>query len=321
MGLGPQLAFQGVKAQSSIGIALESPLGTTTDAAGNVYIADSGHARVEWISPAGNQFTFDTGSLKLKQPTDVAIDGGGNLYIADAGLEAVYEVTPLAVAIPVVSSQSPSGLALDGAGNLYIADAVANTVVKVPPGPHSAIATVASGLNHPEGIAVDPAGTVVADQGSGNVFKIAPGGSLVAVAANLNKPSGLALDAAGDLYVTEFGGGSLRPDSTGRQHLHPRYLVHLAIRGRPGCGRRPVCHRLRGRSCIQDRTQRRAHVELCHHRWRQDQLRQSEGRESAEIGNGTLDFSAVAFPADFPEGSNDSDCDPPPSCRRSTPAP
>lgn len=64
-----------------------------------------------------------------------------------------------------------------------------------------------SGLNGPNGVAVDGAGNViVSDELSDQVLELAASGVQVALPfEGLNQPQGLALDAAGDIFVANIG--------------------------------------------------------------------------------------------------------------------
>ena len=82
-------------------------LSVATDAAGNVYVADSGNHRVRRIDTAGvistiagtgeEGFGGDGGpatDAQLGYPAGVAVDGAGNLFIADPGNHLVRKLTP-----------------------------------------------------------------------------------------------------------------------------------------------------------------------------------------------------------------------------------
>lgn len=86
---------------------LNEPSALAVDAAGNVYIADSGNERVRRVGPDGTITTVagtgvfgttgDGGSAiaaRLAIPTGLAIDTTGNLYIAEQGSHRVRQVTP-----------------------------------------------------------------------------------------------------------------------------------------------------------------------------------------------------------------------------------
>ncbi len=83
-------------------------LGVAVDAAGDVYVADTGNNRVIEIFPAGaGAQVVNTGNLTapngstcastpLCQPTAVAVDGTGDLFILDSGNSRVVEISPVA---------------------------------------------------------------------------------------------------------------------------------------------------------------------------------------------------------------------------------
>ena len=112
---------------------------------------------------------------------------------------------------------------MNRAGNVYIADSADNAVFKVTPAGVASV--VASGLNAPSGVAVDPTtGNVdIADTGNHEVKQLSPGGALSVIAGTgtagspaagpatasaLDGPSGLAVDSAGNLYIADGAGAA-----------------------------------------------------------------------------------------------------------------
>ena len=98
--------------------ALAQPAGVAMDAAGNVYIADSGSNRVRKVTPDGVIHTIagtgdydsygDGGpatAAAVNTPMGVAVDVAGNLYIADSGNNRIREVlaNPPAVQVSATS--------------------------------------------------------------------------------------------------------------------------------------------------------------------------------------------------------------------------
>ncbi len=77
--------------------------GIATDAAGNVYVADSGNHSIRKITPAGVVSTLagstkgfadgDGASALFDTPSAVAIDTSGNLYVADSGNNKIRKIT------------------------------------------------------------------------------------------------------------------------------------------------------------------------------------------------------------------------------------
>ncbi len=118
----------------AVAARLNSPRGVSTDAAGNLYIADTFNERVRKVDPHGRITTIagsgargyggDDGlaiNAQLSLPKAVAVDRAGSLYIADYGNSRVRRVDPEGriTSIPERFSR-PDGLALDPAGNLYV---------------------------------------------------------------------------------------------------------------------------------------------------------------------------------------------------------
>ena len=137
---------------------LQSPSAVAVDAAGDVFVADTGNHRVRKIDPlgvittvAGNgdtTFGGDGGqatAASLSGPRGVAVDGAGNLYIADTGHNRIRKVTPGGIISTIAGNgtccysgdggsagtaqlNAPWGLWLDARGTLYIADSGNNAV-------------------------------------------------------------------------------------------------------------------------------------------------------------------------------------------------
>jgi sugar lactone lactonase YvrE len=102
---------------------LNQPGGVAVDAAGNIYIADTGdNAIKERNASTGTVSTLVSG---LNGPQGVAVDGAGNVYIADTGNNAIKEWNASTGTVSTLVSSGlnqPSGVAVDAAGDVYIAD-------------------------------------------------------------------------------------------------------------------------------------------------------------------------------------------------------
>jgi sugar lactone lactonase YvrE len=202
VGQGPAIAF-GPGAQPTVGSGLSSPYGVAVDAAGDVFIADTGNRRVVEV-PAGGSPQITVGS-GLNSPFGLALDGAGDVFISDTVLNQVVEVQAGGALQTTVGTGllSPYGVAVDGAGNVFISDTGNSRVVEVPAGggPQT---TVASPLT-PFGLAVDGAGDLfIVDryQNNDRVVEIpAGGGPQITVASGLNNPLGVAVDGAGDVFI------------------------------------------------------------------------------------------------------------------------
>jgi len=188
----------------------DNPQGVATDAAGNVYVADTGNNAIRKITPAGVVTTLAGG------PTKGAADGIG----------------------PAAQFDGPTALATDTAGNIYVADTGNCTIRKITPG--GVVTTLAGRLiegaadgvgsaalfRYPQGIAVDSVGDIyVADTANDTIRKITAAGDVTTMAgkagvlgsvdgtgsgARFDRPRGVAVDATGTVYVTDTENNTLR---------------------------------------------------------------------------------------------------------------
>jgi serine/threonine-protein kinase len=179
-----------------------SPYGVAVDAAGNVFVADSGNNMIRMITSAGVVTTLagsaTAGSLdgtgtaaSFNRPSGVAVDSAGNVFVADSGNNMIRKITQAGVVTTLAGSAASAG-AVNGTG------------------------TAASFLR-PFGLAVDTLGNAyVGDSGNRLIRKITSagvvttlaGGNLSAVdgtgtAAGFFGPGSLAVDATGNIYVTD----------------------------------------------------------------------------------------------------------------------
>ena len=97
------------------------PHGLGTDAAGNIYVADTGNEIIRKITPAGDVSTLAgtagmTGSsdgtgaaARFDSPNRVATDSAGDIYVADTFNEIIRKITPTGVVTTVVGRSGESG--------------------------------------------------------------------------------------------------------------------------------------------------------------------------------------------------------------------
>ena len=206
---------------STIGSGWSEPAGIAVDGAGNVYIADAGDAKVvkESLQPNGS-YTASTIDTIWSTPTGVAVDGSGNVYVADAGNSEnngfVSKETFIGGAYfgSTISGSgfcAPSGVAVEGSGNVYVTDPCNENVAKLTPisnGTYN-MSYVRGDWNYPLGIAVDDNGNVyVADPGMGYVIReTLSNGNYTGTTqvGNFDYPYELALTPAGNLVVADNG--------------------------------------------------------------------------------------------------------------------
>ena len=179
---------------------LNLPTGVAVDAAGNVYVADIGNARIQKFSSEGiflakwgsrgqgdGQFQFDIGGER--QIGAIAVDASGNVYVADSGNHRIQKFSSQGVFLAKWGSEgegdgqfgAPVGIAVDKAGNIYVADTDNHRIQKFSSEGDFLAKWGNEGnsdgqLNSPTGIAVDAAGNVyVADLENYNIQVFAPG--------------------------------------------------------------------------------------------------------------------------------------------------
>jgi trimeric autotransporter adhesin len=143
------------------------PEGVSVDAAGNLYIADTGNGRIRKVDAVTKIITTIAGggtppaigdggpatAASLSYPSGVSVDAAGNLYIADTGNNRIRKVSAATNIISTVAGtgtkgfsgdggaaisaqlDSPNGLAVGASGIIYIADTENDRVRAVSPLP------------------------------------------------------------------------------------------------------------------------------------------------------------------------------------------
>ena len=194
-----------------------SPIGLSSDSAGNLYLADNGNETIRKVSAAGVVTTLagqvgikgsvnGTGTNALfNSPHSTVVDSAGNVFVSDGVNRTIRKITPGGAVTVFTGSTSlqgtndglggaarftqPMGLAIDSADNLYVADQGGNTIRKITPG---ALVTTLAGWGRVSGT----------NDGAGS-------------AARFTGPQGIAADSAGNVYVTDTGNDTIRKITPG----------------------------------------------------------------------------------------------------------
>jgi uncharacterized protein (TIGR03437 family) len=195
---------------------LNNPHGVAVDAAGFLYVADTGNHRIRRISPSGEMTTVagcgipgmggDGGpavEALLHYPYGIALDREGNLLIADGGnlrLRRVDRVSGMITTVagsgrfgsegdggPALTAEFrfPFGVTVDRVGNIYVADIEDQRIRRIAPSGH-----------------------IDAYAGTGESGARGDGGP--ARQAQFRYPSFLTTDGEGNLYIADFGNHRIR---------------------------------------------------------------------------------------------------------------
>jgi len=202
------------------------PQDTEVDAAGNLFIADTGNRRIRKVTPAGIistvagtggiGFSRDGGpatTATLQDPLGLALDKNGNLFIAETGCHRIRKVTPEGI----ISTVAGSATGCDWMDGGYGGD--------------GSLATAAR-LNFPRDIAVDDAGNLfISDAGNRRIRKVTSAGIISTIAGaggTFQSPSGLALDGDGNLFIADADCNRIRK-------LNPEGILSTVAGNATGC--------------------------------------------------------------------------------------
>ena len=206
---------------------LNGPKGVAVDAAGNIYIADTGNNVVRRVDAVSKH---------------IATLAGGAASVCTIALDAYGDGCPTGQTI----FSAPAGVAADANGYIYISDSGHNLIRVITSNGYTYLyggGTVCSGatdtygdgcsakqaaFSAPAGLTVDASANLyISDAGDNLVRKVSyltgivtavagngqagfGGDGNTATSAQLTAPSGVAVDAAGDVFIADTGNNGLR---------------------------------------------------------------------------------------------------------------
>ena len=185
------------------------PAGCALDAAGNLYVADTGENRIREVNANGVVSTiYGTGDPSiLNAPRSVALASDGSLLIADTGNGRVLNWSGSGAATTVLQNlSSPSYLYPDATGDLYIAETGGDRVTLLASDGSTSFLLV----TQPLAVAADAQGDVyISQSGSSQLLRFTASGWGTSIGTGLAQPQGLAIDASGNLVVADSAGNDV----------------------------------------------------------------------------------------------------------------
>src|SRR5262245_33779480 len=210
--------------------------GIALDAAGNLFITDTGHDTVRRVDATTHLISRVAGggpccvlgdggpatSASIGDPAGIAVDAAGNLYVSES--RNGYRVRKVDAATGLISSVVtdgiPKGLSVDGAGNIYVADQEKHRIRKLDTG--GVVTNVAGNgtwalygdggpavdamFAHVTGMTMDPSGNLfILDTQDARVRKV---------------------DAATGIITTYAGGGTLNAEGVPATSARLNYFIN-----------------------------------------------------------------------------------------------
>lgn len=202
-----------------------APTGITTDAVGNIYVANWSGGSVTKIDMHGKQSVF---AQNLGAPAGLAFDRAGNLYIADYTNDIVQKVDSTGKTTAfAVNLHTPTGITFSANGNLLVANRGSHEIVSITPkGKQTLIAT---GLKTPVGVVENQSGALFVTNYGGDISKFFGGELLLAYNADFNRPGvGITTNSRDEVFAVDNGSGCIR-------RIKPDGTSEIVIEGVDGC--------------------------------------------------------------------------------------
>jgi sugar lactone lactonase YvrE len=204
---------------------LNEPSKMIKDAAGNLYISDTGSHHVIKETLLNGGYSQSVIANESGMLTGLAVDAKGNVYVADQAHSALYKLTPSSsgsyTSTTLLSGSPislPTDLALDASGNFYLLNKGGASILKLAPktgGGYTTTTVVANtGSSKALGFTLDANRTgavaYVADTENSRILAadLVHGTTSVLITkaqGNFSEPVGISLDASGNFYVSDAG--------------------------------------------------------------------------------------------------------------------
>lgn len=211
--LAGQAGASGSRDGTGTAASFNGPSGIVSDAAGNLYVADTLNHTIRMITPAGavttvagaagtSGYADGTGTAALFHgPQGLALDASGDLFVSDTNNNVIREMVVSTGVVSTLAGQAgatgstdgasslarfhfPSGVAVDAAGILYVADTDNHTLREIV-----------------------PSGMVITLAGSAGFSGSSDG---LGTAAAFAFPTGVTVNRSGNVYVADTNNDTIR---------------------------------------------------------------------------------------------------------------
>lgn len=256
---------------AGLGQGLNAPGGLVLNAAGRLFVADSGADAITEYDRGTTGSTPPTATIagpatRLAGPAGLTLDASGRLYVANRTSNSITVFAPdvsgntgplFTISGPDTALSSPAAVAVDAMGRLWVANAGTNSLTAYATGatgdakPVARIAGPATGLNHPQGLAQDASGNLLAANTFGESVtayaisfigiatnpNVAPIRTLSGSSTGLSFPDGIDVDAGGHIYVAnQFGNDITSYPATANGNVAPLTTIAGSNTGLAGPG-------------------------------------------------------------------------------------
>ena len=324
LGIGPQIAFA-PGSVTSFTYGITWPMGVAVDGSGDVFLTQLQQSSVFELQAVNGVIPSSAVPVAIAtvtgNPYALAVNGAGNIFFTTFPGSTIYELTRAdnfaTMHVVATDFNALLGIAVDGYGSVYVADEGFNAVYKLPLGCAGigCAQVLGSGFVNPEGIAVDANGNVfVGDWGNQAVKEVTAASSYTTVntlMTGVEDPSALAVDEQGNVFVVDEEAGTISEIAAASGYT--------TIEAIPGFFPNPYGLALAptGNLYVPNLNAGISIVDVA------DPpsltfVSTAVGSTSTDspqtvtvenVGNAPLDFSAVGYPANFPESSQETtDC-------------
>ncbi|MBN2433020.1 MAG: 6-bladed beta-propeller [Acidobacteria bacterium] len=204
---------------------MASPVGLTADAAGRMYVTDSGRRRILIFDTAGEFTGFLGQTVAWERPVGIACDAAGDrFWVSDSQRHQIVCLDAAGRQTGVIGRRGngpgqfnfPGQLALDGRGRLYVVDSLNFRIQVFSPGGDCLLAFGTAGdrpgsFARPRGIAVSRHGHVYVSDALSDVVQVFDDQGRLLMdfgrpgrgPGEFAMPAGLAVDGDDRIYVAD----------------------------------------------------------------------------------------------------------------------